>query len=52
MTKRATYALQILRNNAIMIDSLLSKQERKMFKNESLVAYLEKAVRDYGKDVN
>lgn len=48
MTKKAEKVLEILDNNAIMIESVLSNEERKFFKSSNFVSYLKKAVQMYG----
>ena len=48
MSKRSEKAIELLEDNAIMIDSLLTKDESKYFKNNSFVSYLIKAVKAYG----
>lgn len=48
MTKKAEKALEILDENAIMIESILSNEERKFFKNTTFVSYLKNAVKMYG----
>lgn len=47
MTKRAEKAIEILNENYCMIDSILSKEEKKYFSNNSFVDYLIRAVRAY-----
>ncbi len=47
MTKRAEKAIEILNENYCMIDSILSKEEKKYFSNNSFVDYLIRAVRVY-----
>jgi hypothetical protein len=48
MTKKAEKALEILDDNEMMIESILSNEERKFFKSSSFVSYLKKAVHVYG----
>ena len=44
MSKKSETAIQILEDNTIMIESLLSKEEHQIFRKTGFVRYLEKAV--------
>ena len=47
MTKRAKKAIEVLNDNWYMIESILTKDEKKYFSNNSFVDYLIKAVKIY-----
>ena len=47
MTKRAKKAIEILNDNWCMIESILTKDEKKYFSNNSFVDYLIKAIKVY-----
>lgn len=47
MTKKAEKAIEILNEDRCMIESILSKEERKYFSNNSFTDYLIRAVKVY-----